>query len=330
MLTDPSPVQAFRFKIGATDPSPAISEIENSVTNYLLACRVESKSPKTLLGYRQRLGRFTEFTRDNNINKPTSVNSYHIRLYLSSLQETGIGPATLNAYYRALRSFFNWCAIEGTIDKDKSPFHNIKPPKIPNKLPQPFSKKDISNLLLVTSGKRFVDVRNRALILMFLDTGLRLAEMAGIQLNDIDMEDETIKVTGKGSKERIVRIGKAAQKALLRYLFLRNDEFGCLWISENRKPLTRDGIKICIQDLCRRAEIHDAKPGPHTFRHTFGTQALRNSADIREVQTLLGHSTLNTTLRYVSTVSSQDAVKSHCRFSPVDNLEIFQSEYKHE
>lgn len=302
--------------------SPATCELEKALHNYLLSCRVESKSQLTIATYQYRLVQFIKYMRQQHISRPESVSGYHIRLFLLSIQQRSLKPATLNAFYRAIRAFFNWCIAEGIIDHNKNPFQNMKAPRIPNVLPQPFSQKDIENLLLVTSGKRFVDFRNRALVLTFLDTGLRLTEMSNIQLRDMNFENGIIKVMGKGSKERVVRIGKTAQKALFRYLLLRQDDFDCLWISENRKPLTRWGVKKCIQDLCQSAQITDAHCGPHTFRHTFGTIALRNKADIREVQTLLGHSTLKTTLRYVSTVGAEDAIKSHCQFSPVDNLRI--------
>ncbi|MBA7475673.1 Tyrosine recombinase XerD [subsurface metagenome] len=197
---------------------------------------------------------------------------------------------------------------------------NIRPPKMPKKIVRPFSLPDIDNLLVLCSGTRFVEIRNRAIILVFLDTGLRLAELAGIQMVDINFHSETIKVMGKGAKERVVRIGKTAQKSLLRYLLNRHDDYPCLWVTEERKPMTAYGIQTAIKNLCRRAEIKDAKRGPHSFRHTFGTQSLLNGADIREVQSLLGHSTLKTTLTYVATVKSEEAIKRHRVFSPVDRM----------
>jgi len=101
-------------------------------------------------------------------------------------------------------------------------------------------------------------------------------------------------------------------------LLMRKDSYPCLWVTEERRPLTAAGIQSTIKKLCLRAEVKDAKRGPHTFRHTFGTMALRNGADIREVQSLLGHSTLKTTLTYVATVNSEDAIISHRQWSPVD------------
>lgn len=284
---------------------------------FLLSCRVDGLSPATLKNYHYQVGAFVRFCSRLGARAPNPVTTQDIRLFLLKLRETN-RPVSVSDYYKTIKRFFNWLVDEGLIEK--SPMQNIKPPRREERLVRPFSQQDIDNLLQLCSGNRFVDYRNKAIILMFLDTGLRLSELTNIQLGDIDFDRETIKVMGKGAKERVVRIGRTTQKALLRYLLMRQDNHACLWVTERRKPLSVNGVQIAIKKLCYRAEITDAKKGPHTFRHTFGTQALRNHADIREVQSLLGHSTLKTTLTYVQTVKSEDAVISHRKWSPVDNL----------
>jgi len=201
---------------------------------------------------------------------------------------------------------------------------NIKPPKIPKKIIKPFSSQDINNLLLLCAGNKFLDLRNRAIVLLFLDTGLRLAELASIQLQDIDFDDETIRVLGKGSKERIVRMGKTTQKALLKYILSRRDDYPCLWLTEERKPLTVEGIQTAIKRLCRRAEITDARPSPHTFRHTAAILYLRNKGDIFTLQNMLGHASLEMTRRYLSSLGADDMIKAHKIASPVDNLNLLR------
>lgn len=199
---------------------------------------------------------------------------------------------------------------------------NIKTPRIPKTKPTPFSHSDIVSLLEQCSGKLFVDVRNRAIIFIFLDTGLRLSELAGIQLEDIELIISTIRVMGKGSKERIVRIGKRTQKELLRYLLMRIDNYPCLWVNKSRKPLTAWGIQLAIKKLCYKAGITDTKPGPHTFRHTAAINYLRNGGDQFTLQMMLGHSTLQVTRRYVSSLGEVDMIRVHQKASPVDNLGI--------
>jgi len=301
------------------DLSLASTEFGRILQNYILACKVEDKAKATLISYRDRVGSFLKFQQDILSRKTLKdISANDIRLYLLSLKGKNLSGSYINAHYRALRTFFNWLVVERFLSE--SPMENIRPPRIPSLIVKPFSRQDIDNLLSLCSGNRFLDLRNRALILIFLDTGLRNREMAGINLKDVNFDRETIRVTGKGARERVVRFGKTAQKALLKYLLSRNDNHPCLWVTEERRPLTAAGIQTTIKKLCQRAEIVDAKRGPHSFRHTFGTQALINGADIREVQSLLGHSTLKTTLTYVATVNSEQAIKTHRQWSPVDRM----------
>jgi site-specific recombinase XerD len=279
-----------------------------------LAAKVEGKSPLTLESYGQKLMTFARFIGNQPL---TQLVNTHIRNFFLYLQGKKLSPSTQNSYYRSLKTFFNWLVVEGMLDK--IPFTNIKPPRVPRMIPMPFSHQDIAQLLYLSSGNNFLARRNRALILLFLDTGLRLNEMATLNIIDADFDRETLTVMGKGVKQRIVRMGKEAQKALLKYLLMRTDTLPCLWVTEERRPLRRNGIKIAIRRLCLYAGITDARPGPHTFRHSFATQSLRNGAGEFSVQSLLGHSTLSTTKRYVASMNSEDAVIAHKSFSPVDN-----------
>lgn len=158
-----------------------------------------------------------------------------IRLFLLSLKEHGLSPASIHVYYRSLNTFFNWLVNDGHLDK--SPMQNINPPKLDNVLIRPFTQEDISRLLLMTSGSRFIDFRNQAIVMVFLDTGIRLQEMVGLQIRDMDFGTGLVRVFGKGKRERYVRVGKTARKALLNYLAKRVDEYPCLWLTEEKRLL---------------------------------------------------------------------------------------------
>ncbi|MBA7698769.1 Tyrosine recombinase XerD [subsurface metagenome] len=204
----------------------------------------------------------------------------------------------------------------------------FRAPKVPKKVIVPFTTEHIRRLLLLCNDRKFLGARNRAIILMFLDTGLRLSELANIQIKDVDFDRETIKVMGKGAKERVVRIGKTAQKALLHYLLMRQDSFPYLWVSEEHKPLDRRGVQTMIQRLGKRAGVEGVRCSPHTFRHTFATRALLNGAGEFEVQSLLGHEGLAMTRRYTASLRSEAAVVGHRGtkerkgFGPVDNMKL--------
>lgn len=286
------------------------------IKSYLLAGKVEGKSPKTLEIQVAILASFADFSKDEE--EPLTANN--IRLYLLSLQSRNLSPDTLLTYYQRLKAFLNWLVNEEHIEKN--PMRNIKPPRLPKRIVRPFSEEDIRNLLLLCSGNRFLDLRNRAIILLFLDTGLRLSELAGIQLVDIDFDRETIPVMGKGAKERVVRIGKTTQKALIRYILKRNDEHECFWVTEERHPMTKSGIQIAVKRLCKRANITGCKLGPHTFRHTAAINYLRNGGGEFTLQIMLGHSTLAMTRKYASSFSTEDMIRVHRVASPVDNMKL--------
>jgi len=287
---------------------------------FLIASKVDGLSKSTLTYYRYQLGRFVDFCIRQGAQELPDVSPSVVRLFFLDLQESGNKPYSLLTYHKAVKRFFNWLVIDGVLQT--SPMVNIKAPRCPQYVVKPFSTDEIHRLLTVCSGQRLLDHRNKALILTFLDTGLRLNEMSGIQLADINFDRETIKVMGKGAKERYVRIGREAQKALLRYILGRKDELPCLWVTEERRPLTREGVKVTIRILCHRAEITREKRGPHTFRHSFATMAIRNGANLFFVQSILGHSTLQMVRRYAKSIDSEDAVKAHVKFSPVDNMRV--------
>ena len=310
------------------------NNLEGQLQAFLLSCRVDGLSPATLENYQYQLGRFVKFCNSlamasdqrgaaaplQDGDKGDRVTPQHIRLFLLKLRETN-SPVSVGDYYKAIKRFFNWLIQEGIIE-GASPLQNIRPPRKEEKIVRPFSQQDIDNLLLLCSGNRFVDLRNKAIILMFLDTGLRLSELANIQLRDINFDREIIKVMGKGAKERVVRIGKTTQKAVLRYLLIRQDNHSCLWVTEERKPLTVSGVQIAVKKLCHRAEITDAKCGPHTFRHSFAINFLRNGGGEFALQLMLGHASLYMTRRYVSTLGAEDSFKAHQKASPVDNMKL--------
>lgn len=317
-MLEHSPAQGVHFQaVRGLEHSLFSSELGKWLKAYLLSCRVDGKSPLTIEHYGRRVGAYIRFTPDKTIQ---GISAYNVRLFIASLQESQRESSTIHAFYRALHSFFNWLIAENVIEKH--PMANIKPCRLTKKTVRPFTDHDIKNLLIVTGGDTFLAMRNRAMILLLLDTGLRLAELASIKLQDIDFNVGVIKILGKGFKERKVRMGQAVQKAILKYLLARKDGHDVLWITEEHHPITQRGIQVTLKRLCHRAEITDAKCGPHTFRHTAAIQCLRNGMGEFTLQLMLGHSTLAMTRRYVSSLSQEDVFKAHQKASPVDNMRL--------
>jgi len=295
------------------------NDLTRHFQGFLLACKVDGLSPRTLADYQYKIGAFVDYCTSQGISEPKKLTVTGIRLFMLKLQEKN-APVSVSDYYRSVKRFLNWMVEERVLKHN--PMATIRPPKVPQKVILPFTVEHIKRLLLLCDDRKFLGARNRALILIFLDTGLRLSEMAGIQLEDVDFDRETIKVMGKGAKERVVRIGRTAQKALLRYLLMRQDSHPCLWVTEEQSPLTHWGIAGVMRALKQRAGIEGVRCSAHTFRHTFATRALLNGAGEFEVQSLLGHSKLDMTRRYAASLRSEAAVVGHRRFSPVDNMRL--------
>jgi site-specific recombinase XerD len=200
---------------------------------------------------------------------------------------------------------------------------NVKAPKLEDIIIPTFSQDEIKAMLSYCRPKTFLGERNRALVLCLLDSGLRASELLSLTITDVDYQQGLIKVMGKGKKERLVRIGNNARQQLWRYMLLRDikapPHVQTLWLSEEMRPFTKNGMLLVMHRLGKRAGIR-IRCSPHTFRHTFAVSYLRAGGDIFTLQQLLGHSSLEMVKRYSRTLNSDDALKAHQQFSPVDRL----------
>jgi integrase/recombinase XerC len=306
-------------RIRALDSLLISDPLYDELQNYLLACRVEGKSPKTLDGYITWLCGLSKTLKALDVQNIKQVNEKHLRLHMLSLIERGLAPSTQHDHYRSIKTFFNWLVREGTIDR--SPMDRLRGPRQEQKIVMPYSKDEISGILTLCDGNRFTEIRNRAMVLILLDTGLRLAELANIQIADMDLKAETIKVMGKGRKERRVRISSHVQRAVLKYAALRQKrglESPALWVSEEGSPMVPDGVQCTLVKLVRRAGVKTGSV--HKFRHTFAIMFLRNGGSEFNLQYILGHTTLLMTQKYVRSLGWDDAFRSHEGSSPVGHL----------
>jgi integrase/recombinase XerC len=293
-------------------------DLAGQVDAFLLTCKVDGCSNETINGYRRKLSLFVRFLASLNISQPEQVTINHVRLFILEKQKT-INGVSINTLFRAYRRWFNWMVKEHVLEV--SPMAGMTTPKIPKAIIQPFKPEQIQAMLAMCDNS-FLGVRNRAMVLTFYDSGLRLLEMSNVRLADIDVERGCIKVWGKGAKERVVGLGQLAQRAVYRYVAMRRDcLLPWLWVTDTKdNQLQSRGIETMIQCLGQRAGIQGVRCSPHTFRHSFATTALKNGASVFEVQSLLGHSTSDMTRRYTATLNSEQAVINHKRFSPADNL----------
>lgn len=316
------------------------TNFKSLLTGFVLTQRTDCKSTRTVEYYEGNLKRFLWHTiREDWPDDARFITEWHIREFLayvsgkvnrwglngngSESSQRRASYSTVHHYYRVLKTFFNWCVREGSLTENPVLKVKLANPKL--KVVQPYTPQEIAKLLSVCDydfrqNAKFLASRNKAIVMMLLDTGLRVAELANINLTDVDTERGWIKVEGKGAKERVVRIGATAQKALWRYLVYRPDNVGTgLWLTEEGKPMKRNGIQIMIRRLRQRAGI-SGKGNCHRFRHTFALSFLRADRNPFNLQYLLEHSDLRMVRHYVSTLGMEDALKAHENASPVDML----------
>ena len=228
-----------------------------------------------------------------------------------------MSPDTVHIYYRSLKTWFNWLCKEGQMKT--SPMLNVKGPELPNTLIQPFTADETSNLLRECSKSSY-PLRDTAMLFVFLDAGPRIKEVANMMLPDLNLDNCTIKVNGKGAKERLIPFGQHTRHALVRYVTKRTDPYDALWVTVTGTPLSSDGVKTLIRRVAARALKRTKKRGAHTFRHTAAMSYLLNGGDPFTLQTMLGHSSPTMTRRYTESLKQKHLLQVHKIASPVDNL----------
>lgn len=268
----------------------------------------ESLSPRTIIWYRMILDRLTgRLGADRRVD---GITLPELRSWLVALRTT-LAPISVAGYVRGLRAFGNWLAADGLAEARA--FRTLARPRVPHKVIEPLSDEDLRRLLAACGP------RDRAILLLLFDTGLRVSEAAGIRLGDL-RPDGTIKVMGKGAKERIVPVGSAARTAIIRYLERRGeaDPDAPLFRSQSGEALTLNGIQQLLVRLKNRVGIA-GRCSPHTFRHTFARSYLVNGGDVFTLQRILGHTSLEMVRRYVA-LADTDVASRHRAASPADRL----------
>lgn len=216
-----------------------------------------------------------------------------IREYLKYLGNLGYKSSSVNRILSSLYKYYDYLELLKIIDNN--PFKSIKRPKKEKKLPNFINNNDYEVLIDKTLERRdTIGLRNALLIELLYSSGIRISEAINIKLKDINRDDKSIRILGKGNKMRIVYFGDYAKEYLDSYLTLRSSNSEYLFLNKNNMPLTRRGAEYIVSSLVK-SSLLKKKITPHTFRHSYATEMLNNGADIRSVQELLGHASLSTT-----------------------------------
>ncbi len=271
-------------------------------------------SPQTVRSYRTDLLELDGFLGrlyQGRSPHPAAVDHLAIRAYLSFLHERGMSRATVARKLASLRSFFRHLVSLEVLER--SPATMIFTPKLERRLPHPMTRDEVESLLESAFGKSPRDQRDRALLELLYATGIRVGEMVGADLGDLDLSgssgDGILRVLGKGRKERLVPIGSKAVTALRGYLEARGELLGerpgraadrdALFLNARGGRLTDRSVRRILDTRLRQAAVL-TKVSPHTLRHSFATHMLDAGADLRSIQELLGHASLSTTQKYTA------------------------------
>jgi integrase/recombinase XerC len=268
---------------------------------YLKYLHVErNASPRTIIAYRQALAKFTEFMADKFSWE--SCTAQQFRSFLLDCMKKGMARSYVRLTFAALRSYYKYL-IEREGFRD-NPLREVQLPKMEKKLPIVLSILQVDELLTVpkkverqSQAPVWAASRDAAMLELFYSSGLRLSELAALNVADVDTFSETVRVFGKGRKERIVPVGQIALKALQQYRFEANVQAGPLFLSKLKKRMSARSIWLMLRKHLSQTSIQ-LRVSPHKLRHSFATHLLDNGADLRSVQTLLGHANLSTTQIY--------------------------------
>ena len=287
-----------------TSVVPYEEQLPDCYRVYMVAKKIEGLSKGTLQTYKLYLEHFLF-----NVCKPIEeITANDIRVYLYSYQQTRqVSNRTMDGRRLVLNTFFDWCFQEGYISQN--PCRQIHPIKYEAKLVEPLTGVELE---LVRDACR--TQREKALIEMFYSTGCRVSEMARLQKADVDFRKGEVHLFGKGSKHRISYINAKAEVALKKYLLQRIDDNPSLFVSERKpyKPLAKEGIEAIIKKIGERSGI-GRRVYPHLIRHTTATDALERGMNVAEVQKILGHEKLDTTMIYAK-ICQENVKFDHKRF----------------
>jgi len=280
---------------------------EAAATAYLNYARVErGLSLNTIDAYRHDLLRFIAFLNKHKIALVETKRD-DIVDFLASLYRLGLDSRSVARYLVTVRNLFRFLVLDGVMEDD--PTINLESPKIRHSLPSYLSVQEVERVLALPDTRTATGLRDKALLDVLYSSGLRVSEVAGLRIGDVDYQSGCIRCTGKGNKERLVPVGKKALESVDAYIrdgrarLLRHRKkrphLQCseIFISRQGRPMNRSGIWKTLTDYGRASGLRK-KLTPHKLRHSFATHLLERGADLRSVQLMLGHADISTTQIY--------------------------------
>jgi integrase/recombinase XerD len=273
----------------------------------------------TLLAYENDLTRYIHHLKDQHIKVGNKISPLFLQKYIGQLYDLGLASSSMARNFSAIRSFHKYLMEINASESDPSEL--LETPRLKRKLPEVLTVDEIVSVIKQPDTETSLGIRDRAMLEMLYGCGLRISELLQLKLNNLLVEDELIRIIGKGSKERFVPVGKEALYWLKVYLASARPSLGTgvfskntVFLNRNGRPMSRMGFWKNLRKYAVQANI-SKDIHPHTFRHCFATHLLDNGADLRSVQELLGHADISTTQIYTH-VSNQQLAKIFRKYHP--------------
>ena len=283
----------------ATSPDPTIAEFLLYLQNQ------KNASANTVENYGRDLFHFYDYLKKHQSDvfyegdlQLHRINPLALRCYMSVLLQNN-SPASIARKLSSFRSFFKYFVKKGVLDQN--PAKVIHSPKVPKKLPKFLNVDEVNAVLSTNTSQKKFGVRDQAVLELLYSSGLRVSELVGLNLLDVDQAERLLRIRGKGNKERIVPIGRIALKALQDYLqeraLIKHAHPDAVFLNKNGTRLSVRSIQRLVSDIVQTTGLNK-QVSPHTLRHSFATHMLGSGSDLRSIQELLGHESLSTTQRY--------------------------------
>lgn len=287
--------------------------------------QTKNYSPRTIKSYRNNNKRFIAYLSTNNVTKLHQVNPKHIKFYINQLIMLGRQASYCNGILKCIRAFFNYCLEEEYINTN--PCDKVNWVKEPKCIISTFNDKEIRSMLNAYQGHTFMDIRNKLIIALLVDTGIRNLELCNI--NTLDVRDRVIHIHGKGNKERVVPISPMLKKLIIKYNRVRSiyiqDKLvttDSYLLSQTGNRLTIEAIERVVRKCGEKAKIrNNIRCSPHTIRHYYAQVMLRGGLDIYSLSRLLGHEDISITKRYLQGIQDDTIIELATNTSPLMSIQ---------
>jgi integrase/recombinase XerD len=287
----------------------ALYELQDAYTDFILSRQAMLCSPKTIRFYHFTAGRFLKYLENNGVTKPEGVSARYIRAYLASLVNKDLSDSYINGHARAIKTLVRFWYKEKYIPE--IPLFEM--PKISKKRLPVLTAKEVKKAI-----NNCLNKRDRAIIMLLVDTGLRRAEICALNWENIDISSGIVRVTkGKGGKARAVVAGIKTRRALLAYRRdIEHQENKPVFQTNTGSRLSANGLRSALLRIGKRADVHIT---PHALRRTFATLSLRAGMNLIQLQAMMGHSSLEMTRNYIQMLE-EDLLEAQKAHGPIDNI----------